>query len=358
MRLFKKAETTTSISTESILKLLGLTFLFIMFIEFIGSITHQLTLIGIAAFLALALNPAVSFITNRLKNKSRTKATGFAYLIVLFTLASFLMLVVPPLVKQTSEFVKDIPKTIESFKTQDSATARFVRKNNLDDQLDRWSQDLRKRSGDLADPVIQTAGRALGTVISIITVLVLTFMMLVEGPAWFNKFLNLQPKEKREHRKLLMLRMYRVVTGYVNGQVLIAAIASGFALVALLIGNVVFDVSVNAIALAGITFIFALIPLIGNILGSIIVVLMTLFVSAPFAITMAVYFLVYQQIENATLQPYIQSRGNQLTPLIVFVAALIGAGFGGLLGALAAIPVAGCIRVVAEDYLEKNIKQD
>lgn len=355
MRFFGKAEKTISITTETVLKTLSLTVLFLLLLKFIGSVTHQLTLIGVSAFLALALNPAVTWITLRLKSKSRTRATGFAYLLVLAVLIGFLMLVVPPLIRQTTDFVRDIPETVENFKTQDSAVARFVRRNNLDEQLDRWSQDLSKRTGDLVDPALDTASRALGTMVSIITVLVLTFMMLIEGPVWFNRFLSLQTADKREHRRKLAQRMYRVVTGYVNGQVLIAGIAASFSLVALLIGNAIFDASVNAIALAGITFIFALIPLIGNILGSAIIVLMTLFVSAPFALMIAVYFLVYQQIENITIQPYIQSRGNQLTPLTVFIAAILGAGFGGLLGALAAIPLAGILRILLEEYFGKRL---
>lgn len=358
MKFFNKSENAVSINTETIIKVLGLTVMFMLLIKFIGNVTHQLTLVGVAAFLAMALNPAVVWITHKLKSKSRTRATGFAYLIVLSVLAGLLWLVVPPLVQQTSDFIEDIPETIESFKTQDSATARFVRRHDLNQQLDRWSNDLSNRTGDLIDPALNTASRALSTVVSIITVLVLTFMMLVEGPMWFERLLALQPEDKRQQRRKIAQRMYRVVTGYVNGQVLIAAIAASFSLVALLIGNVLFDASVNAVALAGITFVFGLIPLIGNILGAAIIVLMTLFVSTPFAIAVAVFFLVYQQIENITIQPYIQSRGNQLTPLMVFVAALLGAGFGGLLGALAAIPIAGCLRILLEEKFNKQLPAD
>lgn len=355
MKIFDKTDKSITISTHTIVKALFLSLVFFLLLRFFDSVTHQLTLIGVAAFLALALNPAVAWLTNKLPSKSRTRATGVAYLAVLTVLTGFLMLVVPPLVRQTSDFIRDIPDTVEDFRTQDSAVARFVRRYNLDEELDRWSNDFRSRTGDLADPVLNTASRALGTIISIITVLVLTFMMLIEGPLWFDRILALVPAHKRAHHKELARRMYRVVTGYVNGQVLIAAIAAGFAMIALLIGNALFNASVNAVALAGITFIFALIPLIGNIIGAAIIVLMCLFASAPLAIMMAIYFIIYQQIENVTLQPYIQSRGNQLTPLIVFIAALLGAGFGGLLGALAAIPIAGCLRILLEDYLGKHL---
>jgi predicted PurR-regulated permease PerM len=355
MLFFKKSDTNISISGETIIKAIFFTIASLLLLKLLDNVTHQLTLIAVAAFLALALNPAVAWLTNKLPSKSRTRATAVAYLAVLVVLASFLLLVVPPLVRQTSEFAQDVPETIENLKTQDSALGRTVRRYDLDKELDEISDDIRDRSDDLTGPLVSTASRIGGTLVSIITVLVLTFMMLIEGPIWLERFLSLQAADKRAHRREIARRMYRVVTGYVNGQVLIAAIAASFALIAILIGNAIFDASANAVALAGIAFVFGLIPLFGNILGAFIVVLACLFSSGSLAVMMAIYFLVYQQIENASLQPYIQSRSNQLTPLTVFVAALLGVGFGGILGALAAIPIAGCLRILLEDYLGKRL---
>jgi predicted PurR-regulated permease PerM len=125
--------------------------------------------------------------------------------------------------------------------------------------------------------------------------------------------------------------------------------------VALVIGSTLANVTINPVALAGIVFVFGLIPLIGNTLAAALVIVFCLFASSGLAVGMAIYFLLYQQIENATLQPYIQARSNNLTPLIVFISALIGAQLGGLLGALAAIPLAGCIRVLLDEYSDVSI---
>jgi predicted PurR-regulated permease PerM len=83
-------------------------------------------------------------------------------------------------------------------------------------------------------------------------------------------------------------------------------------------------------------------------------VLFSLFASVPLAITMLIYFIIYQQIENTTIQPFVQSRANELTPLIVFIAAILGIGFGGLLGGIVAIPIAGCAKVLFDDYIERG----
>jgi predicted PurR-regulated permease PerM len=69
---------------------------------------------------------------------------------------------------------------------------------------------------------------------------------------------------------------------------------------------------------------------------------------------MAIYFVVYFFVENHTFQPYIQSKLNDLTPLTVFVAAILGVGFGGFLGAIIAVPAATAVKILVEDYFERR----
>lgn len=358
MKLFGRSNKTITISSETIIKTIALTVAAYLVLQFAGNAAHQLRLVVVAAFLALALNPAVTAITKRLRSKSRVRATGMAYLAVVGVLTLFGVLVLPPLVRQTADFINDVPRIVTDFQSNDTALSNFVRQYGLDDEVRRIANDFGDRFNEFSGPILSTASRIGGTVVSLITVFILTFMMLVEGPIWYRRFLAMQESEKRKSRDRVAHKMYRVVTGYVNGQVLLAAISAGSSLIALLIASTLLNVSVNAVALAGIVFLFGLIPLIGNILAAGIVALFSLFASTPLALIMLAYFLVYQQIENATLQPYIQSRSNQLTPLIVFVAALLGVGLGGILGALAAIPLAGCVRVLLEEKYGERLFAD
>ena len=319
--------------------------------RFFDNIRGPLTLIFMSFFLAMALNPAVSFVTRKLKSKSRIRGTAVAYLVVMTVLISFFSFVVPPLVRQSSDFIKSVPDTIKSLETQDSGLGRFVRKYNLDEQLNKVANDFASSVTGVS-PALSTAKSILSTIVSIITVLVLTFMMLIEGPLWVERFLNSLPKHRYDHAKKLLHNMYRLVTRFVNAQVVVALIAGMFATVALTIASHIYGVTINPIALAGLVFMFGIIPTIGNILAASLVSLMCLFSSAPLAITMLIYFIVYQQIENITIQPYIQSRNNNLSPMLVFIAALLGIGFGGLLGGFVAIPAAGCIRLIVDDYMD------
>ncbi len=347
----KKVEIT--ISNKTILRVVA-----VMLLAYLGVITaldlaHPITLILVAAFLAMALNPAVHKISDILGRRTkRTVAVALAFLLVIGFVAGFFSLVIPPLAGQVGAFIKQVPDTVQSLKTQDSSVGRAIVRYNLSSQIDNFSADFSSRIS--ARPVLATAGRIGGTLVSTLAVLAMTFMMLNEGPAWFDKLMAVQPAGKREHRRRLLKRMYSMVTGYVNGQFIMAVIAGAFCLIALLIISTILHVSVNAVALAGILAIFALIPMIGNPIGSLFVILGCLLTSLNLALIMIIYFLLYFQIENITLQPYVQSRQNELTPLTVFIAALLGISFGGILGALFAIPIAGCLRILFVDWAAKK----
>jgi predicted PurR-regulated permease PerM len=67
-----------------------------------------------------------------------------------------------------------------------------------------------------------------------------------------------------------------------------------------------------------------------------------------------VFFVVYQQLENHVLQPVIYGRTVQLSPLVVLISVLIGAELAGILGALAAIPVAGMVQSIGREFLARR----
>lgn len=349
-------------SNRTIVRVVVLSVIALLALGFFRSIIHPLTLIAISIFLALALNPAVSWIATHLKVKSRARATAVAYVTVLLFLVAFFLLIIPPLVQQSRDFVRDVPRLVSDFQRQDSSPARFAQRLKINEQMQSVADDFSSKFSEVDGPVLSTGKRIGVAIISVITVVVMTFMMLVEGPSWIQRFWAITPPEKRKHRQYLAGRMYRMVTGFVNGQLLLSIIAGTFAFVALLTASTLLNVSINAVALAGIVAVFGIIPMLGNPIAATIVILVCLFSSVNLALIMLIYFIVYFQIENVTLQPYIQSRKNELSPLTVFVAAILGIGFAGFIGALVAIPAAGCIKILIEDYystkLDKKTKPD
>lgn len=347
-----------TIANRTIVRIILILVATYMGMRFLLNISHALSLVFFAFFLAMALNPAVMWIRRHLKIKSRAGATGIAYVLVLTLVIGFFSVIIPPLVTQTGKFVTSVPSTIANLHDQNSSLGRLVQRYNLEDSLDGLASDMQGRIKDLPSPVLSTASKVGSTIVAIIAVLFMTFMMIVEGPMWLDKFWKLQTRKHRENWQPLATRMYGIVTSYVNGQIVIAIIAAGFALTAMLITSTLLNVSINAVGLAGIIALTGLIPMIGNTLGAVIVVAVCALTSLPLAIIMTIFFLLYQQIENVTLQPYIQSRKNELTPLLVFIAALVGIGFGGLLGGFIAIPLAGCAKILVTDYYQRRVEKN
>lgn len=353
-RLFSKedADLQVSVSTHSIVKCIALVAAAYLFFVMIRNSVHALTLIGVAFFLSLALNSPVQWLAAHLPGKSRgsrTLATSLSIVLMLGLLVGFLLAVVPPLVKQTTTFVQDIPELIEDTRNGDGPIGEFVIRYNLESQVDKLSSQLSSRLDDIGGSAVSTASRVGSSIFAVLTVIVLTVMMLAEGPRWKRLFEQLLSHRHRSHVSKIAEDMNRVVQGYVNGQVVLAAIASLLMLPVLLIAGVSYP-----LALMVIVFICGLIPMVGHTIGAAIVTVVALFHSLPSALGILIFYILYQQIENYAVQPKVQANSTNMSPLLVFIAVLLGASFSGLLGALVAIPIMGCIRILVLDYLERR----
>lgn len=351
---------TVNLTNKTILRSILWVVATILVFHFVGKIIFALTLIFVSFFLALAINPMVVWLSDKLKLKRRSSSTLIAYLFLIGVIVGFFVLVSPPLIKQTRQFISDVPHTISDFQSQDSGVAKSLRKYHLDTKISQASKDFASNYSNFGTTLLDTGKRVVSVVISLLVVLVMTFMMLVEGPAWIESYWNVVPESRRKHDKKIAARMYKAVTGFVYGQVILALLAGLFSFIALEVASRVLNVSINPLALAGIVAMLGLIPMIGNTISSSIVTLVCLLSSTKLAIVMLIYFFIYYHLESYTFQPYIQSRLNELTPLLVFVAAIIGVEFAGLLGALVAIPAATVVKILIEDQISRRglIKAD
>ncbi|HEX7963233.1 MAG TPA: AI-2E family transporter [Candidatus Saccharimonadales bacterium] len=355
----KKHEETINfnITNPTIMRVLGLVIVSILALAALRQAKHALVLIFTGFFLALALNGPVHWLASRLPGKrkgSRAAATALSFFVVIAFLIGFLALIVPPLVRQSSTFISAAPSLVQDLQAQDSPAGRFIQKYHLQDQVDKFSHQLSGRLGNIGGTAVSGVMKLGSSVFSVLTILVLTFMMLIEGPRWLRFFRDLIPDEHHSRADRLALDMYKVIKGYVNGQVVLAFIASCMLLPALLILHVSYPA-----ALVVVVFICGLIPLIGHSIGAVIVTAVALFHSPVTAIIVLAYYILYQQIENYIIQPRIQANSTNMSPLLVFSAVIIGVNFGGLFGGLVAIPVMGCIRIALLDYLRtRHIIED
>ncbi len=338
-----------TISNLTVLRILALVIVSLIGFAALQKATHALTLIFTALFLAIALNRPVQWLARHIPGKrrgSRKMGVALSFLIVIVFLAGFLASLVPPLIRQTSSFISAAPNLVEQVQSEDSSLGRFIRRYKLEDQTDKFASQLGDRLDNVSGAAVSGVTRISSSVFSTLTVLVLTFMMLIEGPRWMAFGRRLTPDDKEGHLEDLVSDMYRVITGFVNGQVTLAALAAVLILVPLF----AFDVS-YPIALMVVVFICGLIPLVGHTIGAVIVSTVALFTSPLSALGVLIYYITYQQIENYAIQPKIQANSTNMSPLLVFSSVIIGVSFNGILGGLVAIPIAGCLRILVLDYL-------
>lgn len=321
---------------------------------------EALVLLIVAFFLALALNTPVHFFARRLPGRSRLLATAVAYIVIVIGLVGFIFLAVPPIIEQTGKFIQTIPQLSEQVSNQWSGIGTLIDQYHLQPQIDKavgsFQESASSWAGDIGKNIVTGAGSVVSFTVSMFFVLVLTFLMLVEGPTWLDRAWNLYGDQVRmkRHRHLAQ-QMYRVVTGYVIGQLTIASIGGLFAGLAVFVLSFFTDIpGTLALPTIAITAVLSLIPMFGATLAGVLITLLIAINTVPGAIVYAIYFFIYQQIENNFISPVIQSRRLELSALTVLIAVTIGFYVFGILGSFISIPVAGSIKVLVEDYLSEK----
>lgn len=317
-----------------------------------------LIILGVSLFLALALNTPVSKIAKRLPGKSRVGATAISYVAVIALLGAVVFLVIPPIVQQTAKFAQTVPSLVDGATSQWHGLNQLIEQYGLQEQVDEALESIKENSSNWAADVGQSVISGVGSVFAFITalilVLVLTFLMLIEGPTWMERVWKLyRDKTKMERHRKVTQRMYTVVNGYVTGQLTVSAIGATLAGLAVFILSLFFQELPASLAFptAAITFVLSLIPMFGATIGGVIVTALLAFNNIPAAIIYAIYFVVYQQIENNFISPHIQAKRIELSALAVLAAVTVGLYMFGVVGGIIAIPIAGCIRILLDEHM-------
>ncbi len=323
-----------------------------------------LIILGTSFFFAMALNVPVSAMAARLPGKSRVGATALSYLAVVAFITAIIVFVVPPIVQQTAQFAESAPVVVEQITTQwhgvDSWIDQYGLRGQVESAVATIEANASSWAANVGKGVVSSIGSVFSFIAAAILVLVLTFLMLVEGPTWRRRIFGVyQDHDRMVRHQRLADRMYNVVTGYVTGQLTVSAIGATAAALAVFVLSLIFtDLPSNlALPTAALTFLLSLIPMFGATICGILVTLLLAFNSLPAAIIYIVFFIIYQQVENNLISPRIQAKRIELSALAVLAAVTVGIYMFGVVGGIIAIPIAGCLRVIIEEYLERAQKK-
>jgi predicted PurR-regulated permease PerM len=337
---------------RAILIVLGIILAGILLIEVVQAAQGILIWIFVAIFLALALNPGVDWLLAH-GIRRRGVAVTITFIGAILAITAIAATIIPTLVSQVNEFVEAVPDYFEDL-TRGRGPLGFLEREY---QITERVREALEEGG--AGGLLGFSGTALAITKSVVTAVVatvtiafLTLFMLLEGPTWVERFYSLLPEEKQPRLRAIGDEIYRTIGGYVTGNLAISVIAGIVSTAFLLLLDVPY-----AVALGLLVALLDLIPLAGATIAAIAVTTVAFLDSTTSGIIVLIFFVLYQQLENHVLQPVVYGRTVRLSPLAVLIAVLIGAELAGVVGALAAIPVAGTIQVVLRDWLKHRRNQ-
>lgn len=305
--------------------------------------------IVIAAFVAVAVNPAVDRVQRRLTWCRRSLATLLVFTVVVLLLAGLMTAIVMPLAEEGAQLVDQLPQLAKDLRAGRGPVGGLVERFHLRQYVESHSAQIRQYVAQLGAPTLSLLRGAATTVVGFVTVVVLAYLMVLEAPRIMGGTLPLFAGSHAERVRRIGRDCARTVTGYLTGNLLISLICGGLTFIVLAALGVPY-----AAVIALLVAIADLIPLVGATLGAGVAVIAALFRSTTAGIVVLIFFIVYQQVENHLLQPLILSRTVRLNPLAVLVSILVAVELAGIVGALLAIPVAGIIQVIALDLLDRR----
>ena len=299
------------------------------------SISGIVTLLVLALFLAVGLNPLVEWFIKRGIRRGLSVAIVLALVLVTFTL--FVIAVVPVISEQITTISESAPRwlrELQSNNTVERIDERFDVVSRIEDYVSQGSFGEQAFGG-----VLGVGLAVLSTLANSVIVLVLMIYFLISLPAMKQATYSLAPASKRPRVKELGDKIIHSTGAYVAG----AFVVAGCAGVTTLIFTFFVGLGDYSFALAFVVGLLSLIPVVGSVISAVLITALGLTVSPTVALICLIYYLAYQQLEAYLIYPKIMARSVEVPGAITVVAALVGGSLMGVIGALLAVPVAAAL---------------
>lgn len=306
---------------------------------FVFAAGQVLILLGLAFFIAVGLDPAVTWLDRR--GLPRWLAVVVVLLAALGIFAAFLALAIPVVVTQATQLANQVPHYLSSLNNHHSTLGKLNAKYHLVSRLQKF---IGSGGPSVASGAVGVGKAVLGAVASGLIVIVVSVYLLADLPRIKRGLYKLAPRSRRPRMVVLTDEILGRVGGFVLGNLLTSVIAG--------IGTYGWSLAFGIpypLLLGLLVALFDLIPIVGSTVGGIIVALVALTVSLPIAIGTAVFYLVYRFLEDYLLTPRIMRSTVEVPGIVTVVATLLGGALLGIVGALVAIPVAAAIKLLLQE---------
>ncbi|MFD8815868.1 AI-2E family transporter [Streptomyces sp. NPDC059627] len=312
---------------------------------------HQLTglLINvlIAFFLALAIEPAVSWMASR--GMRRGFATFLVFLGLAIAVAGFVTLLGSMLAGQINKIVEDFPDYLDSVINWVNETFHsHVRRVDVQEGL-LHSDWLRKYAQNSAAGVLDVSGQVLGGLFQLLTITLFAFYFAADGPRLRRTLCSVLPPARQAE----VLRAWEIAVDKTGGYLYsrgVMALISGIAHYILLEA---LGVPYAPVLGVWVGLVSQFIPTIGTYLAGALPMLIAFTVNPLYAVWVLVFVVIYQQFENYMLQPKLTSKSVDIHPAVAFGSVIAGTALLGAVGALIAIPAVATLQAFLSAYVKR-----
>jgi predicted PurR-regulated permease PerM len=312
------------------------------------AVSSTIVLVVVSAFLAVGLNPLVEFFIRR--GLRRTWAVVVVIALVVAVLTLFVVAIVPVLSEQATKIAESAPAWLDQL----LHNREIQRLDNQYSIIWKSRDYLNKSGGKLVSAAF---GGAVGIGIAVLSALVNAFVLVVltiyflsSLPKTKRALYRLAPASRRPRVESLGDEILGNVGAYVSGAFLVAVAAGLSSLVFLF----VIGLGQYAVALAFVVALLDVIPMIGATLGAVVVVAIGFATDPKIGLACLIFYVIYQQVENYFIYPRVMSRSVDIPGAVIVIAALVGAGLLGVVGALLAIPTAAAILLLTREVFIKR----
>ena len=314
-----------------------------MHVQAIGS---TLMLVVVALFLAAGLHPAVRFFEHR--GMRRSYAVLTVIVVFLIAVGLFLVAIVPVIADQVHALSDNVPQWADQLQ-HNQLVKRLDHQYDLVDKVREYVAKGNFVSA-LFGGAIGVGLAVLGALLNGFIVLVMTLYFLASLETTAAAFYRLAPASRRDRVSRLGNQIIRSVGGYVSGAFIVALCAGVSSLIFLFVAGL----GQYAVALAFVVALLDVIPMIGATLGALIVSAIAFATDWKIGLACVVFYLVYQQVENYVIYPRVMSKSVDVPGVVTVIAALVGAGLFGVVGALLAIPTAAALLMLVREVWVKR----
>jgi predicted PurR-regulated permease PerM len=256
--------------------------------------------------------------------------------------------IIPPLFSQIGDLRVTLPSLFDTWQGWLLRHGWLSRRMSFADAMHQSAPAV-----DVTQPIALAASAARGLaggITGLLTVLILTFYILLDGPHLTTELARAVPLNHRARFTAVVRDVTGRVSAWLQGNLLLASLMGGVTAITMgLLGEPFFYV-VALLAAIG-----EFVPIAGPLLAGVFAVLLAFTVSAKLALWVGLVFLVLHELDTNVLMPRIMGRQVGLSSLAVFIAVLLGAEWFGLTGALLAIPTTAIVSAVVEELRSPRV---